>query len=64
MITGREDRDVEAFVERADDIVIKPFSMVDISHRVKSMLRVQHLTDELERSLAYAEELRRNRPEP
>ncbi|MHA2370930.1 MAG: response regulator [Candidatus Hodarchaeales archaeon] len=51
MVTAHEDKDVEAFVEGADDFVIKPFSMDDVSLRVKSMLRVRHLTDEHERSL-------------
>ena len=61
MVTAHKDRDVEAFVEGADDFVIKPFSMDDVSLRVKSMLRVRHLTDEHERSLAYIEELKKNR---
>ena len=63
MITAHEDRDAEAFVKGADDIVIKPLNMLDISFRVKSMLRIRHLTDQLERSLAYIEELEKNRPD-
>ena len=63
MITAHEDRDAEAFVGGADDIVIKPLNMMDISFRVKSMLRIRHLTDQLERSLAYIEELEKNRPD-
>ena len=62
MVTAHEDRDFEAFVEGADDFVTKPFSIDDISLRVESMLRVRHLTAEHERSLAYIEELKKNRP--
>ena len=63
MITAHEDRDAEAFVKGADDIVIKPLNMMDISFRVRSMLRIRHLTDQLERSLAYIEESKKNRPD-
>ncbi len=63
MVTALEDRDVDAFVEGADDFVTKPFSLVELSFRVRSMLRIWHLTDDLRRSLAYIEELKKNRPE-
>jgi DNA-binding response OmpR family regulator len=62
MVTALEDRDVDAFVEGADDFVIKPFSLVELSFRVKSMLRIKYLTDDLQRSLAYIEELEKNPP--
>ena len=60
MVTALEDRDVDAFVEGADDFVTKPFSLVELSFRVKSMLRIKYLTDDLQRSLAYIEELEKN----
>jgi DNA-binding response OmpR family regulator len=63
MVTAFADRDVEAFIEGADDFVTKPFSLVELSFRVGSMLRIRHLTDDLQRSLAYIEELQKNRPE-
>ena len=63
MVTALEDRDVEAFVEGADDFVTKPFSLVELSFRVRSMLRIAHLTDDLRRSLAYIEELKKYLPE-
>ncbi|MEJ2365271.1 MAG: response regulator [Deltaproteobacteria bacterium] len=63
MVTAFEDRDVDAFVMGADDFVTKPFSLVELSFRVGSMLRIRHLTDELQRKLAYIEELEKNRPE-
>jgi len=62
MVTALEDRDVDAFVEGADDFVTKPFSLVELSFRVKSMLRIKYLTDDLLRSLAYIEELEKNPP--
>jgi DNA-binding response OmpR family regulator len=63
MVTALEDRDVDAFVEGADDFVIKPFSLMEFSFRVRSMLRIKHLTDDLQRSLAYIEELKKNLPD-
>ena len=63
MMTAYQDRDVDAFVEGADDFVTKPFSIAEISFRVRSMLRIRHLTDDLQRSLAYIEELKKDRPE-
>jgi putative two-component system response regulator len=62
MVTALEDRNVEAFVEGADDFVTKPFGLVELSFRVRSMLRIKHLTDDLQGSLAYIEELEKNPP--
>ena len=62
MVTAYQDRDVEAYPEGADDFVNKPFDKVEITFRVKSMLRIRHLNDELERSMAYIEELQKNMP--
>ena len=59
MITGYQDRDVEAYLEGADDFVNKPFDKLEISFRVKSILRIRHLTGELERAMAYVEELQK-----
>ena len=63
MVTAFEDRDVDAFVEGADDFVTKPFNLVELSFRVRSMLRIRHLTEDFQRSLACIEELKKNRPE-
>ena len=63
MVTALEDSDVDAFVEGADDFVTKPFSLVELSFRVRSMLRIKYLTDDLQRSLAYIEELKKNLPD-
>jgi len=57
MMTSRGDRDIEAYLEGAADIVNKPFDIKQLAIRVKSMLRVRHLSNELDRALAYIEEL-------
>ena len=59
VITGFEDNKMEALNRGADDFVNKPFDMAEISIRVKSALRIRHLTDELERAVAYIEELQK-----
>jgi DNA-binding response OmpR family regulator len=59
VITGFEDNKMEALNIGADDFVNKPFDMAEISSRVKSALRIRHLTNELERAVAYIEELRK-----
>jgi two-component system cell cycle response regulator len=62
MMTSRGDRDIEAYLEGATDVVNKPFDIVQLAIRVKSMLRVRHLTNELDRALAYIEELGKDLP--
>ena len=64
IVTAYVDRDVEAYLEGADDFVTKPFNLVELAFRVSSMLRIRRLSDELQRSLAHIEELKKNRPEP
>lgn len=59
VITGFEDNKMEALNIGADDFVNKPFDMAEISSRVRSALRIRHLTNELERAVAYIEELRK-----
>jgi DNA-binding response OmpR family regulator len=60
VITGFEDNKMEALDLGADDFVNKPFDMAEISSRVKSALQIRHLTNELERAVAYIEELRKD----
>lgn len=62
MMTSRGDRDIEAYLEGATDVVNKPFDIAQLAIRVKSMLRVRHLTNELDRALAYIEELGKDLP--
>jgi DNA-binding response OmpR family regulator len=60
VITGFEDNKIEALDRGADDFVNKPFDMAEIAIRVKSALRIRHLTNELERAVAYIEELQKD----
>ncbi|MBE9522713.1 MAG: response regulator, partial [Proteobacteria bacterium] len=55
MMTTLGDRDIEAYLEGAADVVNKPFDIAELTFRVKSLLRVQHLTNEMEKALAYIE---------
>jgi DNA-binding response OmpR family regulator len=63
MITAFGDREIEAYLEGADDFIVKPFNMVEITFRIESMSRIRHLTDELERAMAYIEQLQKKQPE-
>ena len=62
MLTALGDRDIEAYLEGAADVVNKPFDIIELTFRVKSLLRVQHLTNEMEKALAYIEELGKDLP--
>lgn len=62
MLTALGDRDIEAYLEGAADVVNKPFDITELTFRVKSLLRVQHLTNEMEKALAYIEELGKDLP--
>ncbi len=62
MITAYSDNKMEAIDAGTDDFINKPFDLVELSVRVKSILRVRYLTDELERVVAYVEELQKNLP--
>ena len=46
----------------ANDFVTKPFHLTELLTRIRSMLRVKHLTDELERASAYIRELEKELP--
>ncbi|UCG11067.1 MAG: response regulator [Deltaproteobacteria bacterium] len=62
IVTGYADNKMQALEVGADDFVNKPFDMVELSFRVKSVLRIRHLTAELDRAVAYIEELQKNLP--
>lgn len=64
MLTTLGDRDIEAYLEGASDVVNKPIDIWELACRVKSMLRVQHLTNEMDKALAYIAELEKNIPKP
>lgn len=60
--TAYGDALAEALEAGADDFVNKPFQLEEIELRVRSLLRVRHLSDELERAAAYIGELQKRRP--
>ena len=62
MATALWDRYMEAIEAGAEDVVTKPFNLTELSHRVKSILRVMYLTNELERAVAYIQQLGKNLP--
>ncbi len=56
--------DIERGVESGtDDFITKPVNRLELVTRVKSLLRVRHLKNELDRTLAYLREVDKN-PEP
>ena len=64
MATALWDTYVDAIEAGAEDFVTKPFNLAELSHRVKSILRVRYLTNELERAVAYIQELGKDLPKP
>ena len=60
--TAYQDSASEALEVGADDFVSKPFDLLELSVRVRSILQIKHLTDELERARAYTLELQKNLP--
>jgi len=63
MITAHVDNKMVAIESGADDFVSKPIDLVELGVRVKSILRIRYLTDELERAVTYIEELQKKQPE-
>ena len=62
MATAFSDTLLESMDAGADDFVVKPFHLMELAIRVRSMLRVRHLTDELDRATSYIAELQLNLP--
>lgn len=64
MVTAlNEMGDIEKAVQAgADDFLTKPINRIELAVRVKSLLRVRHLTNERDRLLAYLEEVDAARP--
>lgn len=59
MITGFPEEKEIAVLAGADDFLDKPMDPADLSMRLKCVLKVGKIVDELERTKAYLEELRR-----
>ena len=64
MATALWDTYAEAIEAGAEDFVTKPFHLAELSFRVKSIRRLRYLTNELERAVAYIQELEKNHPKP
>jgi CheY-like chemotaxis protein len=64
MVTAlNEKNDIEKAVQAGcDDFLTKPVNQLELKTRVKSLLRVRHLTNERDRLLAYLAEVESNLP--
>jgi len=60
MMTGYGIMPAQAEMVDAEDLVFKPFNLGDLLMRVKAISKVRHLTNRIERLLAYMEELDTN----
>ena len=65
MVTAlKEDGDIERAVEAGtDDFLSKPVNRWELLARVRNLLRVRHLQNELERTLSYIDEVDKARDE-
>jgi DNA-binding response OmpR family regulator len=63
LVTGFGAKKVEAYDAGADDFISKPFVLEDLVLRLKSAIRIGHLTDPADRLLTYLEELEKNHSE-
>jgi DNA-binding response OmpR family regulator len=61
LVTGFGAEKVEADDAGADDFISKPFDLEDLASRLKSAIRIGHLTDRAERLMTYMDELDKNR---
>jgi DNA-binding response OmpR family regulator len=57
IITALEDSGFIAYLEGADDFVSKPFNLVELTFRVRSMLRIRRLKTELLLAKGYIQQL-------
>lgn len=62
MVTAlNEFGDIEKAIESGtDDFISKPVNKLELLTRVRTMLKLKHLTDKLERTLAYLSEVEAN----
>jgi DNA-binding LytR/AlgR family response regulator len=63
MVTAFGTTETEATDAGADDLINKPFNLTDLAVRVKSLLRIGHLSDPVQRLMTYMDELDANRPD-
>ena len=57
VVSALEESWEQAIEAGADEFVHKPVNFMELRIRIRSMLRVAHLTDELERTVAYMREV-------
>ena len=57
IVTALADRGFMAYLEGADDFVTKPFNNIELTFRIRSMLRIRQLNVRLQLSLAYINQL-------
>lgn len=62
MMTGFAGAVIEVSQSAPDDLVMKPFRLSELATRVKSIIPIRHMTNRLERMLAYLDELDKNHP--
>jgi CheY-like chemotaxis protein len=62
MVTAlNEFRDIERGIDSGtDDFISKPVNKLELATRVKTMLKLKHLSDKLERTLAYLSEIEKH----
>ena len=63
MITAYTDNKMDAIDAGADDFVYKPLDLLELSIRIKSILRMRYLNDEIEKLAGYIKELEKNIPQ-
>ena len=63
MMTAFGTTQTEATDAGADDLINKPFDLTDLALRVRSLVRIEHLSDPVQRLMTYMDELDANRPD-
>ena len=63
LVSGFGAEKLEADDAGADDLISKPFDMENLASRLKSAIRIGHLTDTAARLMTYMDELEKNRQE-
>lgn len=62
MMTGFPGAAIDVRQSAPDDLVMKPFMLSDLLKRVKAIIAIRHVTNRLERMLAYLDELDKKHP--
>ena len=62
MMTGFPGAAIDVRQSAPDDLVMKPFMLSDLLKRVKAIIAIRHVSNRLDRMLAYLDELDKNHP--